>query len=182
MANAALAVYLLWLGGNGIRRAEGTGEGWLAMMVAVAGVATGLAAVPALWWSRRPTALTRRGYVVRLAIATVVAGLPWAVLADFMWPAAWRIPRTVPVVCSNANANDPMREIGKTLDGVFVLDKVFEPMAGLISRDFIYVVPNPGGGTTSFTMDCSSPRCKPKSGSDTELSSALRALPPCLGR
>jgi hypothetical protein len=43
IADAALAVYLLWLSWNGVRHAEGTGEGWLAMLVMVAGVGSGLA-------------------------------------------------------------------------------------------------------------------------------------------
>jgi hypothetical protein len=179
VANAALAVYLLWFGGKGIQRAEGTGEGLLASMVMIAGVVTGLAAVPALWWSRRAAALTQRGYAVRLVIAAVVAGVPWVVVAAFIWPAEWRIPRDVPAVCSNAHSNDPLREIGKTIGGVFYLDKVFEPMAGPGSRDFVYVVPKPDGGTTSFAMDCSSPRCRPKTGSEGELLNALHALPPC---
>lgn len=179
VADVALAVYLLRLGTKGMLGAEGTGEGWVATIVAGAGVATGLAAIAALFWSSRANGFSPKGYAIRLVIAAVVAGLPWVVVATFMWPAEWRFPRRVPTVCFNVDSTDRMREVGKLVDGVLVMDNVFEPLVREVSRDFVYVVPNANGKEAEFPMDCSSHRCRPKTGSEDALLRALRALPPC---
>jgi hypothetical protein len=166
-------------GASGHMSAAGMGEGWIATIVLAFGVLTIAAGAGVLALAWRCERASRRGYLARLVLGTTVGLAPWLVVATFLWPSTWRSPEEVDLSCFAHDQDDPMRQVGHVVEGTPVMTRVLAHKSTL-SRDYVYVIPGPGGRDQRIPMSCATTgRCEPSGFTEEQLMEALRTLPDC---
>jgi hypothetical protein len=81
IADLALGLRWLWLGGRVVGHADGTGEGMIGGAIFAGGIVTMAMAGVLLAIARRAQRFSRETYVPVLALCLMIGGLPWLAFA-----------------------------------------------------------------------------------------------------
>ncbi len=169
LSDVALGIVLVARGCTA--RAPGMAEGWAALLAAgfgAAALAAGALVAGAV------LSVNRGAPERRLLIAAVIGLTPWWVVVDHLWPAHWRRPARIALVCFVDDPTHP--RVGWRSDGALIQPPVFGHQYTR-SRDHVFVLPDSAG---QVRMVCGAPGgCRPESGSKSDLLETLRALPDC---
>jgi hypothetical protein len=165
--------YLLVIGIRAFLRADGTGEGLVALIAMLSGTALMIVGVGAAMLWRRGAPHSRRLKIAAFA----VAALPLAPLWWWMQPDPWTFPKRPEVVCFSPEKRDQIGEVGWSVDGKrSVVDRLFPSRP----KDFVYLVQDSRGHEQRLEMDCSNQqRCRFRDGTDDDLRGLLAHLKGC---